>query len=264
MTATHTLSINQDSGPLRVLVVGAGGTGSGVVLALPYLHQAMLAWGHPFGLAVTLMDADTVTPTNCVRQPFSISDVGQNKAITLISRLNMFWNLYWNALPEFFSDQSEVDEYDVVIGCVDSRASRKVIDEVLTGKECSVSYWLDLGNGSSHGQFVLGQPKNAANRGENRLPTASELYPEIIDVELGEDDLPSCSAVEALQRQEPFINQSLAMQSLAMLTQLLRYGKTEYHGGFFNARSGTLQPIGVTEVCRAEKMVRARRIKRVA
>jgi len=36
------------------------------------------------------------TPTqfprrNCVRQPFSISDIGQNKATVLINRINLFW-----------------------------------------------------------------------------------------------------------------------------------------------------------------------------
>ena len=32
--------------PVRILVVGAGGTGSAIVMGLPYLHQAMRAWGH--------------------------------------------------------------------------------------------------------------------------------------------------------------------------------------------------------------------------
>ena len=75
---------------VRVLVVGAGGTGSAVVMGLPYLDQAMRVWGHQAGLEVTMMDADTVSQTNCVRQPFSVSDVGQNKATVLINRVNLF------------------------------------------------------------------------------------------------------------------------------------------------------------------------------
>ena len=46
--------------PVRILVVGAGGTGSAIVMGLPYLHQAMKAWGQAYGLEVTLMDGDTV------------------------------------------------------------------------------------------------------------------------------------------------------------------------------------------------------------
>jgi hypothetical protein len=43
---------------VRILVVGCGGTGSAVLGGLPYLHQAMLAQGHPCGLSVTVMDGD--------------------------------------------------------------------------------------------------------------------------------------------------------------------------------------------------------------
>jgi hypothetical protein len=72
-------------------------------------------------------------------------------------------------------------------------------------------YWLDLGNNAASGQFILGQPLNARNRRKaQRLRTVSELYPKIADEDVGEDPLPSCSAAEALDRQEPFINQTLA------------------------------------------------------
>ncbi len=54
--------------------------------------------------------------------------------------------------------------------------------------------------------------------------TAAELYPEIVSSKRNEDDQPSCSAAEALTRQEPFINQNMAYQALAMLTHLLRRG----------------------------------------
>jgi len=60
-----------------------------------------------------------------------------------------------------------------------------------------------------------------------------------------EDDRPSCSAEESRRLQEPYTNQTLAMHALAMLTQLLRYNETSYHGGFINAQSGIVQPIPV-------------------
>lgn len=241
----HTLKLDpQDC--FTVVVVGAGGNGSAIFLALPYLHQAMVAWGHR-GLDVYLMDGDTVSETNCIRQPFAISDVGQNKATVLVNRVNLFWGLDWKAIPFNLEQEIPVNGLiDLVIGCVDSRASRRVIQAAVTAKDARIAYWLDLGNAASHGQFVLGQPSNFTHRKTaNRLPTAAELYPEIVDVFEGEDDLPSCSAIEALQRQEPFINQTLAMQSLAMLTQLLRYGQTSYHGAFYNAKTGVTQPIPV-------------------
>jgi hypothetical protein len=65
----------------------------------------------------------------------------------------------------------------------------------------------------------LGQPENRNNQeAGDRLPTVVELFPEIVNPKLDKrDKLPSCSAVEALERQEPFVNQVLATHSLAML-----------------------------------------------
>jgi PRTRC genetic system ThiF family protein len=119
----------------------------------------------------------------------------------------------------------------------------------VTKKSSYVSYWLDLGNNASSGQFVLGQPLNGRNRRKaERLRTVSELYPEIADAAAGEDPLPSCSAVEALERQEPFINQTLAASALAMLARLFRYGRLLHHGGFFNAKSGQMVAIPVDAI----------------
>ena len=236
--------------PVRILVVGAGGTGSAIVMGLPYLHQAMRAWGHGYGLEVTLMDGDTVSETNCVRQPFSWSDVGQNKATVLINRINLFWGTKWNAHPACFDEATLRSNHDrnpdLLIGCVDTRAARGVIDRSLSKKSSYVTYWLDLGNNASSGQFVLGQPLNARNRRRaERLRTVSELYPEISDASVAEDPLPSCSAVEALERQEPFINQTLAASALAMVARLFRYGRLCYHGGFFNASTGQITALSV-------------------
>jgi len=235
---------------VRVLVIGAGGTGSAIVLGLSYLDQALQAWGHRYGLEVTLMDGDLVSDTNCIRQPFSISDIGQNKATVLINRINVFWGTRWQALATHFHPRSfdcHQDRCpDLVIGCVDTRAGRKAIADSFSGGLSNACYWLDLGNNAASGQYVLGQPLNGRNRRKaKRLRTVSELYPEVIDTDIGEDPLPSCSAVEALDRQEPFINQTLAASALAMLAQLFRYGKLTHHGAFFNAKTGQMSALPV-------------------
>jgi PRTRC genetic system ThiF family protein len=235
--------------PLRVLIVGAGGNGSAVLLGLPYLHQAMKVWGHAGGIHVMLADGDLVSETNCVRQPFASADVGLNKATVLINRVNLFWGLRWQAHTEnFHKDSLRTNSAGphLIIGCVDTRAARQAILSAVTRANDSTVYWLDLGNNASSGQYVLGQPLNAANhRNAVRLRTVAELYPEIADAEAGEDPLPSCSAAEALERQEPFINQVLATSALAMLARLFRYGTLTHHGAFYNASTGRTSVLGV-------------------
>jgi len=93
----------------------------------------------------------------------------------------------------------------------------------------------------------LGQPKNNRNlKTPHRLPTVAELFPEIIKPGLDRnDDLPSCSSVEALERQEPFINQTLAYDALAMLARLFRHGEITYHGVFVSLKMGRAAPLRV-------------------
>jgi PRTRC genetic system ThiF family protein len=126
---------------------------------------------------------------------------------------------------------------------MDTRSARFDLVHSPLFKECA--YWLDIGNMADSGQFILGQPKNNRNRkAPHRLPTVAELFPEIVSASLDQgDNLPSCSAVAALQRQEPFINQTLAYHALAMLARLFRHAEIGYHGGFVNSATGKMAPL---------------------
>ena len=252
---------------VRVLVVGCGGTGSAIVAGLPYLHQALMAHGHPGGLHVTVMDGDTISPANSVRQPFARSEIGQFKAVVLVNRLNLFWGLKWEAIPlhlkpgtfvsrSYFGDDLRAH---IVVGCVDTRAARATIRDAVS-RWSTVSLWLDLGNNADSGQFILGEPLNARNRRARlRLRTAAELYPEIVDSSLDHDGEPSCSAVEALERQSPFVNSTLAQHALALLARLFRNGEICYHGCFINLGTGATSVLRVDPHCwRRSQRVRRR------
>lgn len=240
---------------VEVLVVGCGGNGSAVVAGLPYLHNAMLALGHAGGLRVTVMDGDTISPFNSVRQPFSKSEAGLNKAIVLVNRINLFWGLDWRAIPSALTDETlrpgrsiDRDRYrepDIIIGCVDTRAARAAIARYVSGPSLTV-YTLDLGNHAKGGQFVLGEPLNGCNRRSRlRLRTIGELYPETIDPALDRDDEPSCSALESLERQQVFVNSALAQHALALLARLFRYGEITYHGAFVDVAAARCVPLPV-------------------
>lgn len=222
---------------VRILVVGCGGNGSTIAAGLPYLHQALLAYGHPEGLHVTLLDPEVISPTNCVRQPFSQSEIGLHKSVVLANRLNLFWGLDWEGIPERLDPTRRLEGVDLVIGCVDTRAARATIAQCATDWS-EVDYWLDIGNNADSGQFVLGEPLNRRNRRRRlRLRTVSELFPEVTQRGLEEDRLSSCSTVEALDRQEPFVNPTLANHALALLARLFRYGTIASHGAFVSLSS---------------------------
>jgi PRTRC genetic system ThiF family protein len=201
------------------------------------------------------MDGDTISPVNCVRQPFGRNEIGMNKAIVLVNRINLFWGLDWQAIPQALTAQTLAPEYagygerhlrpDIVIGCVDTRAARATIAMGVAGLS-GTGYWLDCGNHSTGGQFVLGEPQNARNkRSRLRLRTAAELYEELVNPDLDDDNEPSCSAIEALDRQEPFVNTALAQHGLALLARLFRYGEISHHGGFVDVAGGHCVPLPV-------------------
>lgn len=252
---------------VRVLVVGCGGTGSTIAAGLVHLHQAMLAYGHPGGLHVTLVDGDRISRANCVRQPFSESEVGLYKADVLVTRINLFWGLGWDADIRFVDKPwSTPVQPEIIISCVDSRKARHLI--IRTDAYKFALYWLDLGNNADSGQFVLGQPHSPLLEGKTRLPNVADLFPEIVDPRLdAKDKLPSCSALEALESQSPFVNQTLAYQALALLAQFFRRGRLTYHGGFINLATGRMSPLPVDlavwkRVAHAKQTVRFRRTKK--
>lgn len=267
---THRLHEELLRREVRILVVGCGGTGSAILGGLPYLHQALIAWGHPGGLQVTVIDGETVSAVNCVRQPFGRSEIGMNKAIVLVSRINLFWGYRWQAIPQVMTPQpltpsnaGYCEEHlrpDIVIGCVDTRAARLAIAKSVAGLS-GAGYWLDLGNHSSGGQFVLGEPQNVRNkRSRLRLRTAAELYGELVDSDLDDDHEPSCSAIEALDRQEPYVNSCLAQHALALLARLFRYGQISHHGGFVDVAGARCVPLLIDPV-RWRRVRRCRRSK---
>lgn len=232
---------------ISVVVVGCGGTGSAILTGLPYLHHALLAAGHPSGIEVYAIDGDRISATNCVRQPFTASEIGLYKAHVLMQRLNIFWGLDWAAVPTLVRYGRDVPDADFLISCVDTRAARATLARIVRLKSRRFHYWLDLGNNASSGQYVLGEPLRPNRKGSStRLPCVDELFPQIANAKLdARDSLPACSAAESLIRQEPYINGVLAQHALALLARLFRHGEISHHGAFLNQATGRVNPLAL-------------------
>lgn len=217
--------------PITVAVIGAGGTGSNVVTQLARLNQALIGLGH-MGLIVTLYDSDIVQPHNIGRQNFSPSDIDCNKASVLITRLNRFFNTNWNAEPYHYTDQSDV--CNITITCTDTISSRKMVKNALSKWKRrkykqpynKPIYWLDIGNTYDKGQFVLSTI-------DGDLPDTFELFKQLQN-QVDEDDIPSCSMIESLNKQDLFMNSLLAQMAVNLLWKMFRHGSIEYHGAFLN------------------------------
>ena len=261
---------------IRIAVAGAGGNGSQVLSGLARLHLALRALGH-HGLDVCVFDPDLVTPANIGRQLFSPSDLGQPKAIVLVNRINLFFGLQWQAVPSLYKPKQRrpVPRADILIGCVDTAAARREL------AKSNFRYWLDLGNTATTGQVILGtrqcrpfaeilEEDLMRGRPESERPGANaqanvmakrmkkrdyldprrpklvtEIFPELLNRKLKEDNTPSCSLAEALERQDLFINQSVATFALQLLWQFIRNGGLDIHGYFINLETGRVTPLPI-------------------
>lgn len=230
--------------PVRIVVVGAGGSGSHVIANLAVLHQAMMAMGHPHGLEVRVYDHDEVSEANVGRAKFYPADVGSNKASVIVNRINLCFGLDWGDVPGAFHEGIRSEELtwpDIVIGCVDTRSSRRSIQAAMTRLgHYKEKLWLDLGNGEHDGQVVLG----STGKPDQRMPFVTELYPEMLEAKNDPKDAgPSCSMAEALRKQSAFVNATCAVHAVSMLANLFRTTRLDYSAIFFDisrARSTTL------------------------
>ena len=212
-------------------LAGCGGNGCHILMGLCQLQAAVRGLGHP-GIHVTAWDPDNVSEANLGRQLFTQDELGQNKAVTVITRANIVFGLDWEAVPIAYRPSRAPD---ILISCVDSKQARATIHERV--RQCARHYWMDLGNGPDYGQVIFGE----TGKGKHRLPNVVDLYPEIIQGH--EDNTPSCSLAEALDRQELFVNRALTAHALHILWTVFRRGEITLAGCFLNLREMTVAPI---------------------
>jgi PRTRC genetic system ThiF family protein len=248
--------------PVTVNLIGAGGTGSNMLMALAKMNHALIALGHP-GLHLSVYDDDTVTEANLGRQLFSESELGFYKSAVLVNRVNRSLGTNWKAVTTKF-EAHHTDDYpddgkaNIYITCVDNVKARLDISDFLTQQAKSNRYernkplyWLDFGNSRSTGQAVLStvtsieQPRSEKYRTVPVLPKITDEFATLLAESEREDDTPSCSLAEALEKQELYINPTLANLGASLLFRMFREGLLFHRGFFMNLSDFRLQPLKV-------------------
>jgi len=234
---------------ITVNLVGLGGTGSQVLTCLARMNETLVALGHP-GLHVYGWDPDQVSMANIGRQLFSPADIGLNKATVLITRVNRFFGYNWESRPELYNNAAG----NILITCIDTAAGRVSIANELNGRSNSeptyrLYYWLDFGNSQTTGQAVLGsvlqnkQPKSDYQTVAS-LPNVVKLFPQLKKIKK-EEEGPSCSVAQSINRQDLFINSTLAQLGTNILWKLFREGMIKVHGCYLNLSTMITNPIKI-------------------
>jgi len=247
--------------PILVNLIGAGGTGSKVLTALMEMNHSLIELGHA-GMQIRLWDDDVITQANLGRQRFAECEIGLYKSVALINRANRFSGTNWKAETVKF-EKDGLDKLPenagatIYISCVDSVKARFGVAEIV--KEISKlrnhrdepKYWLDFGNSQHTGQVILStigaikQPNSEKYETVASLPMVTDEFGELLKQSETQDDTPSCSLAEALEKQDLFINSSLTQIGCSLLWGLFRNGMTPYRGFFHNLKDFRTHPIKV-------------------
>jgi PRTRC genetic system ThiF family protein len=248
--------------PVTVNLIGAGGTGSQVLTALARMNHALTELNHA-GLFVRLWDDDVITEANLGRQLFAESELELYKSVALINRVNRFFGTNWKAETQKFEKNGlgklkSNMKSEIYISCVDTVKSRFDIAEILNELKIDkgyyrnqCKYWIDFGNSQFTGQVLLStignikQPNSEKYETVENLPFITEEFGELLKISEAEDNTPSCSLAEALEKQDLFINSSLAQMGSSLLWSLFSNGLTENRGFFLNLKNFHSKPINL-------------------
>lgn len=252
---------------INVLVLGCGGTGSwlanrAIQLLAKYSKENAKSYNE-----IVFIDHDTVELKNTLRQAFSETDVGTNKAVSLVKRYGpaykMVENMNISVIQKYVLDNPSRTEYlekfldfdiaeeftgenvtCIAISVIDNNLTRKSIHDSFS--RCSRSHYIvDSGNEDVYGQTTISSYCNGHQGGFNSF---WELHPEMLEFNDGVKAGPSCAehdeeesnaGVEQTMSAN-FINAGIAIDQVSLLIDLISGKEKEIHNeiGFLISNNG--------------------------
>lgn len=264
---------------LRIVLVGAGGTGSFAALAIARLVYELGEQGRAVELLI--IDPDRVEIGNIPRSNFCAAEIGRFKARTLAERITLAWGLDVSYACERFDAEkhlkqsaSDYRQLTVLVGCVDNHLARRdlhrAVDEFQGYRisEASNVWWIDAGNGKFSGQVLLGSTTKRLKTEDHfvgssicrSLPAPTLIHPELLeDQEVRSRKVEtalSCPERVRLGEQSLNINQRVAVEIAEMLTAFLLTNSLRRFATYFDLESGTSRSL----YCTIEQIENALRV----
>ena len=245
--------------PVKIVMLGAGGTGSYVAM-----HMYWLAHCLDRHVRIIIADGDSVEEKNLVRQHFAISDLGLNKAKVLVERYAAAFKMKAEYIPDFIEDKERLlkllkpaflpgeknvimpsKENVILLGCVDNNKTRRLCNEVFY--ECADLVYIDSGNGEHSGQVVCGVRRN----GKTVSKPVGYVYPDILE---DTDKFPtelSCAEASISAPQTIAANMTAATIVVDLLHNILVLGDNKVKAVSFSTK--TVNVLSSSETRRKRK-----------
>lgn len=225
--------------PVKIVVIGAGGTGGYVI---PHLYRIAYASGRP--CRIIIADGDIVEQKNLIRQNFAECDIGENKAQVMAERYSEVFGIETEYIPDFIENEQQLLELlrfessgrnsikpiSILIGAVDNNRSRIMCNNVF--KQLDDIIYIDSGNGEFTGQVICGVKMSGRVISK---PVAS-VYPDLLkDTEKFPSEL-SCAERSVSAPQSIAANVFASSAVISMLYHLLIEGNLRNNRITFSSR----------------------------
>lgn len=147
--------------PVRILIVGAGGTGGYFVRDLARYVYSLQLRNPERSYQILLMDGDKVEEKNLIRQNFIHKDVGEYKAEVLARRYSGHFGVDIVPVTEMYnindnSSLRDLAEIPIVVNCGDNNNLRRSLCRDFSNGTFGSRFYLDAGNEKTSGQVVMG------------------------------------------------------------------------------------------------------------
>ena len=244
-----------DVSRFRIMVVGAGGTGSTLALFLAGL--AFHARQKGIQVELTLVDHDVVELKNCGRQAVSLQAAqvgGVPKVADLALRLNAAYGLDIEAWPVkyetglardwFHRDTNGSAPARLIIGCVDNHLARQEIAMTITAFDGRI-WAIDSGNEQHSGQVLIGNLTNVSRIQLDRLGLCNGLpSPYVQEPDLLEPDpaahSQSCAELTLAETQSLMVNRMAAVIAAQYVATFVLQRQILQMGSRFNLDPPTM------------------------
>jgi len=264
------LVLPKEHSHLKIVIIGAGGTGSFAAQAIARLVYELKEHGK--SVEMLIVDPDRVERGNIPRSNFCAAEIGKFKAQTLAERLALAWSLQVSYSNELFDSEKHLKQEEhthrqltVLVGCVDNHRARLDIHRALEGSEgyrsseAANMWWIDGGNGKFSGQVLIGSTVRKFATADcivgsticRKLPAPSLVHPELLqDQESGitrrAEERVSCPDLVRLGEQSLNVNQRVAIEVTEMLSSFLLTGSLRRFASYFDLESGSSRSLYCT------------------
>ncbi len=246
----------------RILLVGCGGTGSALALALAGLVYHAGQKGITVDLA--LVDPDVIEERNVGRQQFGVASavIGDvPKAADLALRLNAAYGLAITAWPRSYEMGMARDWFQcgvgsgqrayLLIGCVDNHLARQELAKTMAAFDGRV-WAIDSGNEQHSGQVLIGNLTNVSRIRLDRLGLCSGLpSPYVQEPDLLAPDPQaqnqSCAVMALAETQSLMVNRMVAAIAAHYCFNFILRRQVEQMATYFNLEPTLMSPRLITK-----------------